>query len=240
MEDVSSEQELLELRRDGKITEDEYKELLDAMKKSLPKDPQKPVKTNTKYMAWFFLVIIIITAAAILLPILLTDKKGAVRLDEFRRGFPQKVAKLNIDTAKLEDVIESFGEPVEYIWGRTIIDKANIPTDRYCIKYPDDVHLYMRWDSIVELRFESPAADYVFRDKIRVGSSLDEVLEVIGQPVKTVEGEQIEWADNVLYKDIDGTEGYCYYHRPDQNVRFFFMNYKVKAMYITRSDYNSG
>jgi len=55
-----------------------------------------------------------------------------------------------------------------------------------------------------------------------------------------VEGEQIGWVNNVLYKDIEGTKGRCYYHRPDHNVRFFFSNYKVKAMYITRSDYNVG
>ena len=110
----------------------------------------------------------------------------------------------------------------------------------YSVEEYDDVHLFMRWDTIVELRFESPEADYAFCDKIRVGSSLDEVLEVVGQPAETAEGEQIGWVNNVLYKDIEGTKGRCYYHRPDHNVRFFFSNYKVKAMYITRSDYNGG
>lgn len=240
MENISSEQELLELRRDGKITEDEYKQLLDAMRKSPPSDSQKQINIVRKYMLWFGLAMVIIIGAAILLTILFTGKQRSVTFVEFRRNFPQKVAKLNIDTAKLDDVIKIFGEPIEYIWGRAIIDKAKIPADRYCIKYPDDVHLFMRWDSIVELRFESSAADYVFRDKIRVGSSLDEVLEVVGQPTETVEGEPIGWFDGVLYKDIEGTKGRCYYHRSDQNVRFFFLNYKVKAMYITRSDYNGG
>lgn len=240
MENASSEQELLELLRDGKITEDEYKQLLDAMRKSPPGDSQKQSNIARKYMPWFALAIIIIIAAAILLPMRLTGKKRPVTLDEFRRDFPQKVAELNIDTAKLDDVIKSFGEPIEYIWGRAIIDKAKIPADRYCIKYPDDVHLFMRWDSIVELRFESPAADYSFRDRIRVGSSLDDVLEVVGQPAETVEGEPIGWLDGVLYKDIEGMKGRCYYHRSDQNIRFFFLNYKVKAMYITRSDYDGG
>ncbi|MHC4638453.1 MAG: hypothetical protein ACYTBP_08975 [Planctomycetota bacterium] len=240
MEDVSSEQELLELRRDGKITEDEYKQLLEAMRKSPPADSQKPANISRKYMPWFGLAIIIIIAAAILLPMLLTGKTRPVTLVEFRRNFPQKVAKLNVDTATLDNVIKIFGEPIEYIRGRAIIDKAKIPTDRYCIKYPDDVYLYMRWDSIVELRFESQAADYAFRGKIRVGSSLDDVLEVVGQPTEIIEGEPIGWFDGVLYKDIEDTKGRCYYHRSDQNVRFFFLNYKVKAMYITRSDYDGG
>jgi len=68
MEDISSEQELLELRRDGKITEDEYKQLLDAMRKSPPSDSQNQNNAARKYMPWFSLAIIIIIAAAILLP----------------------------------------------------------------------------------------------------------------------------------------------------------------------------
>jgi len=240
MENISSEQELLELRRDGKITEDEYKQLLDAMRKSVPGESQNQTNIARKYMLWFGLAIIIIVATAILLLTVLFGEKQPVSLVEFRRDFPQKVAKLNIDTAKLDDVIKIFGEPVEYIRGREIIDKAKIPSDRYCIKYPDDVYLFMQWDSIVELRFESSAANYSFRDSIRVGSSLDAVLEVVGQPSETVEGEPIGWSDGVLYKDIEGTKGRCYYHRSEENVRFFFGNYKVKGMYITRSNYDGG
>lgn len=195
---------------------------------------------SPKYLLLLGLILIGTAAAIILLPMAISYRTKPVALEEFRRDFPQKVAKLDIDKANLDDIIEIFGEPVEYVWGRQIIDRANIPTERYCIKYPDDFHIFMRWDTIVELRFESPAADYIFHNKIRVGSSLDEVLEVVGQPAETVEGKPIGWADGVLYKDIDGRKGYCYYHRSDRNVRFFFLNYKVKAMYITRSDYGKG
>ena len=238
MENVSSEQELLELRRDGKITEDEYKQLLDVMRKSPSGDSKKLINFDRKHMPWLALAIIIIITAAVLLPMLLTGNKQPVTLVEFRRDFTQKVAMLNIDEAKLEDVVEIFGVPIAYIWGRKTIEKSKIPADRYCIKYPDDVQLFMQWDSIVELRFESPAADYLFRDKIKVGSSLDDVLDVVGQPDEIIEGGEIGWVDGILYEDIEGTKGRCYYHRQDQNIRFFFMNYKVTAMYITRSDYN--
>jgi len=239
MENASSEQELLELLRDGKITEDEYKQLLDVMRKSPPGDSQKPVNITRKYVLWVGLAIIIIIAAAILLLMVLFGEKQPVTLAEFRRDFLQKVAKLNIDTTKLDDVIKIFGEPTAYVWGQRTIEKNKIPTDQYCVNYPDDFSIYMNWDKVVELRFSSRDTDYSFRDKIRVGSSLDEVLEVVGQPTEIVEGGQIGWVNNVLYKDIEGTKGRCYYHVPDQNVRFFFMNYKVKAIYVTRSDYNS-
>ena len=32
--------------------------------------------------------------------------------------------------------------------------------------------------------------------------------------------EKILWKS--VYKDIEGTKGRCYYHVPDENVRFFF------------------
>jgi len=240
MENISSEQELLELLKEGKIDDDEYSQLLDAIRKPQPNDSQGHINIARKYLLWIATASIGIAAIVILLLLAISYQLKPVTVEKFRQNFPLKVAMLNIDTDTLDDVIEIFGQPVNYIWGREILDKAKIPADRYCIKYPDDVHLLMRWDSIVELRFESPAADYGFRDKIRVGSSLDEVLKVVGQPAETVEGGQIGWVNNVLYKDIEGKKGYCYYHRPDQNVRFFFMNYKVKAMYITRSDYNDG
>lgn len=70
-----------------------------------------------------------------------------------------------------------------------------------------------------------------------MGSPLEEVLEAVGQPKETVEGQKNWFEDGVLYKDIEGRKGYCYYGRADQDVRFFFRSYKVIAIYETRSDY---
>jgi subtilisin family serine protease len=66
-----------------------------------------------------------------------------------------------------------------------------------------------------------------------VGSSLDEVIEAVGQPLRTVTGQAIKWEDGVLYKDVDGRKGQCYYKPADQNIRFFFADYKVSALYLT-------
>ena len=48
MENASSEQELLELRSDGKISADEYKQLLDAMKTSPASEIEKTELTKDK------------------------------------------------------------------------------------------------------------------------------------------------------------------------------------------------
>lgn len=56
---------------------------------------------------------------------------------------------------------------------------------------------------------------------------------------KIVEGEKDLFEDGVLYKDIDGRKGHCYYARSDQNARLWFSDYKIIAIYMTRSDYGA-
>ena len=156
---------------------------------------------------------------------------------EFASQLPAKIEQLDIDTANLEQVKEIFGKPAQYIWSKETFTEDNLPR-QYILLYPSGFCIYMRDNQIVELRHES-GSHYVFRDKIWSGSTLDEVFEVIGHPKKIVEGQKIGWVENVLYKDIDGRKGYCYYHRPGQNVRLWFRDYKIIAIYMTRSDYGS-
>lgn len=145
-----------------------------------------------------------------------------------------KVAQLDIDKATLDDVIQIFGEPMKYSWGNKTFTKDNLPST-YIVDYPNGFRVVMSRGKISELRFEEPGAEYVFKGELRVGSSLDDVLEVIGQPTETVQGQPNQFKDGVLYKDIDDRKGYCYYSRKDEGVRFFFLNYKVTALYVTRS-----
>jgi hypothetical protein len=145
-----------------------------------------------------------------------------------------QIAQLDIDTATLDDVIDIFGEPLKYHWEGQTYTKDNLPAT-YIAQYPVDFCIVMANGHIDELRFESPAAGYIFQGQIQVGSSLNDILSVVGQPTETVVGQPCGWADGILYKDINGTIGYCYYLRSDQNVRFFFLNYAVIALYLTRS-----
>jgi serine protease AprX len=147
-----------------------------------------------------------------------------------------KVAQLDINTADLDDVIRIFGEPEKYFWqGKTFI-KDNLPSI-YIAAYPDDFYILIGGGKISELRFEGPGSGYVYRDKLKIGSSLDEVIKVVGQPKQIVQKQAMPRIaeDGVLYKDINGRKGYCYYGRRDSGVRFFFLNEKVAALYVTRT-----
>lgn len=143
-----------------------------------------------------------------------------------------KITLLDIDTAALEDVIRIFGEPIKYLWGKKTFTKNNLPST-YIAVYPNGFSVVMNGGGISELRHTQPG--YVFLGKLQVGSSLEEVLEAVGKPKETVEGQPNKFKDGVLYKDIDGRKGYCYYSRREQGVRFFFLNCKVTALYVTRS-----
>ncbi len=155
--------------------------------------------------------------------------------EEFTRRLPARIRKLDIDTADLEEVKEIFGEPIKYVWGEDTFTEDNLPK-RYILVYPGNFHIYMRDNMIVELRHEHDFS-YVFRNKLRCGSTLNEVFDLVGHPKKVVQGEGNKFKDGVLYKDIDGREGHCYYARHDQDIRLWFLDYKLIAIYMTRSDY---
>ena len=144
-----------------------------------------------------------------------------------------KIEQLDIDTATLEDVIGVLGEPQRYLWGKQVFTKNNLPRT-YIAEYPDRLRVVMSRGKISEIRFHEPG--YLFRGKVQVGSTLDQVLEVVGEPKEIIEGQAKHWKDRVLYKDIRGKKGYCYYKCADQNVRFFFTDGKVGALYLTRSE----
>ncbi|MBN2131706.1 MAG: M56 family metallopeptidase [Sedimentisphaerales bacterium] len=166
-----------------------------------------------------------------------TQFQAYARAAEFEAQLPQKIARLNIDSANLKKVIATFGQPLKYIWGPKTLPPDDLPR-RFIAIYPGRFHVFMVDDHIVELRHEH-GSKYIFAGKLRVGSTLEEALAVLGPPAKTVVGEEIDWQNSkdVLFKDIERNKGHCYYHRPDRNVRVWFGNYKVAGIYMTRSDY---
>jgi len=116
----------------------------------------------------------------------------------------EKVAKFNIDNASLNDVVSTFGEPLEYCWGSEKYDKDRLP-DNFCMEYPDKFVVHMQNGAVQELRFHQP--NFTLAGKLKVGSPLKEVIEFLGKPEQTVEGKANGWETGILYKDISGRKG---------------------------------
>jgi hypothetical protein len=143
----------------------------------------------------------------------------------------EQVAQLDLGKATLKDVIRIFGEPQSYSWEGKTLTRDSLP-QTYMLVYPNDFSVLMNAGRVAELRFTGPGAGYAYQGKLRVGSSLEEALNVLGQPDNTVEGSQMGWQDCVLYKDVGGRKGDCCYSRKDQHIRLFFSDYKVTTLCV--------
>ena len=148
----------------------------------------------------------------------------------------EKISKLDIDNATIEDVIDVFGKPQKYIWGDETYKKDNLPYS-FIMNYPDGFSVYMSDHRVIELRNGESGKKFLWNGKLKVGYALTKVLEEIGKPIKTIEGQENQYEDGVLYKDIEGKKGHCYYERDDLDLRLWFRDYKLIAIYMTRSDY---
>lgn len=157
---------------------------------------------------------------------------------EFGRLLQGRVDALNIDSASPAQVKALFGEPVSYVWGEQTFKPDALP-DRYIMDYPCGFSVFLMGNRIMEIRHERHrgGSPYVYRGVLRIGSTMQEALDLLGAPTETVTGQQNEYKDGVLYRDTEGNETGGYYHRSDQKVRLFFAGGKVIAIYMTRSDY---
>ena len=138
----------------------------------------------------------------------------------FQTDINQKLEQLDLKSASIKEVIELFGEPERYIWGQEIFQKNNLPP-AYVALYPNGLQFFLFQGKISEIRHEGPTG-YRFKGKLQVGSSLETALGVLGPPTQTILGQANGWADGVLYKDIDGTRGNCYYQKNEKSIRLFF------------------
>ncbi len=181
-------------------------------------------------------------AAVAILAIVLAGKtfldNRPVMSETFRRSLIEKLKTFEIDAANPEDVISAFGEPLKCVWGRQVFDPDDLPV-RYIAVYPNGFHVFVSHDKVIELRHEGDGTGYAFEGKLKVGSTLDEALKVLGRPKETLQGEKNRFEDEVLYRDIAGKAGHCYYARADRDVRLWFGDYRVIAIYTTRSDYGA-
>lgn len=148
----------------------------------------------------------------------------------------QKIEQLLTQNAGLEQIIKLFGEPEKYVWGKDTFQKDSLPAV-YIAFYPNGLQFALSNGSISEIRHQGPTG-YKFKDKLEYGSSLETALEVLGQPTQTIVGKPNTYENGILYKDINGNKGSCYYCCSEQNIRLFFMNNEVIALYLINPNHN--
>ena len=143
-----------------------------------------------------------------------------------------KIAQLAKKGAGPEDAVRLLGEPQRYSWGRKNFKKDALP-DTYLMEYPGGVRVLISGGLVGELRSEEPGPGFTWQSKLRLGSSLEQAQQVMGPPTETLIGKPLAFNAGVLYKDVEGKPGSCYYARPERNLRCFFEDYKIVALYVT-------
>lgn len=148
----------------------------------------------------------------------------------------EKLARLDLTRASLSDVVEVLGEPIRYTSNGKTISKDNLPAG-YLAEYPDEFQIWFAGNQVKELRFEGPGSGYLFEGRLKIGSSLETALDVMGQPDKTVPiafpGNN-PMLDGVLYKFMrKGKALGGYYARKNRGLRLFFQDNKIVTLYVT-------
>lgn len=151
------------------------------------------------------------------------------------KGISNEVVLENINLLDIElntrvDIVSLFGEPHSYIWEDQVFIAEEV-SGNYIMIYSDDFHIWMISDQIVELRFYG--AFYASDTGVSVDMTKADVLDKLGEPSDVRIGKVNEYMDDIFYEDIDGKTGFCYYSKDEKNIRLFFTDYKVNAMYIT-------
>ncbi len=194
MENISSEQELLKLRRDGKITEDEYKQLLEAMRKSPAADPQEQINLARKYVLWVGLAMVVIIAAAIYLTRSDYDAGVVPRLLETNTIVPKvRVGDYTFDMSK-DDVLKKLGKPETIFYGEERYTLNNLPRTYYM--HFGDVSFRILDDSVKEITAHSPV--YKFINGLGVGDSEQKIKQAFGDDFQL---KETEWKDFLTYRD---------------------------------------
>jgi RNA polymerase sigma-70 factor (ECF subfamily) len=150
--------------------------------------------------------------------------------------FPERIRRVIPGETTRQQIIEAFGKPDKYLWGDKTFSEEDLP-DRYIMIYADiGVNFAVSEYEVWEVRVHGNE-DYSYEGKIHLGSSVEDVISFLGEPSEIVTGGQINWSKNkVLYRDIEGSAGYCYIHYKDIGVRMFFSDYKVCALYLRKSE----
>ena len=157
----------------------------------------------------------------------------------FLKNINSKLASLDINKSTADDIISVLGKPLSYRFKNEVFEEDNLP-ETYVMTYPGYFMVSIHKNQIRSWGSEE-IPGYVFSGLIQIGSTLDEVLKVIGPPEKIIEGFRLgakKFEDNILYKNMNGRKGYCYYGtiNKGKKIRMLFRDNKVFSLHEYRTE----
>jgi len=195
------------------------------------------IKSSLKLMAWsHFHAFLAVTSAVVLA----AGTAGVVA--KWRGGddsLDEKIVRLSQPGTTVRQALRVLGEPASYGSGLQIFTKDHLP-DTYWMVYTNAVNVLIAHGKVTQLASLRPGPGFTWRSQLHLGSTLADVLKVVGPPTETLSGQSgtnllgatLGGYAGVLYDKIDGVPGTDLYWRPDQNLRFLFKNDQVTALLV--------
>jgi hypothetical protein len=196
------------------------------------------VKSTVKLMFWAKAKTAMLLGMAAFLTVGATAMlvKQARMADE---SIDSKIARLSKPGTTAAEAVRVLGQPAKYGAGLQTFSRYDPPAS-YQMAYTNGVQVWVSLGKVKELESLLPGPGFSYHGKLRLGSTLDEVLQEIGPPSETISGQSADSVlgktlggyAGVLYQDLNGVSGYDYYWRPDQNIRFIFKHNEVVALLL--------
>jgi RNA polymerase sigma-70 factor (ECF subfamily) len=108
-----------------------------------------------------------------------------------------KIAQLAKAGTPVEEAIRLLGKPIEYRWGNETFAKDKLPAT-YILRYDKGVAVVVNAGQVTELRAEGVGPGFSYHGQLRLGSSLEDMLRVVGEPSTTVTGQPLKFEPGVL------------------------------------------
>ncbi len=145
-----------------------------------------------------------------------------------------RIDKLEVGSATRQDAITLFGEPFSYVLGNERLDAGSLP-NHFAMIYPGNIQVIVSDDRVQRITIMTPG--YRFRDTIQVGTSMEEVFNVLGPPRKTIYGADYSnirdvTEDNILFDKLGAVTGKGLYRNEAEGVALYFRQGRVMQIML--------
>lgn len=139
------------------------------------------------------------------------------------------IDKLDLKDSGSGRLLDVFGNPTSLF----IVKRGY---EEYTTYLYGDVQFFLgnSGSNVIEIRIANPAVPYSYSG-LKVGSSVDDITNVMGAPLKQVNFSKYEnspWDDMVLYNGINANTNESYISYNLKGARFFLWDNRISAMYI--------
>ncbi len=150
-------------------------------------------------------------------------------------SFAARLARLKPGSSTLAQAIAIFGEPTRYWSGSDEFNKTNLPS-AFMADFAEGFTASVSAGRVQNLAVRSP--EFLFWCRLRVGSTIAEVVETMGEPKGTAAGGPDLGKDGVLYLDVNGEPGRGSWYLSSRGMRFRFAEGRISefALYFGRAN----